>query len=198
MYYDLLIECALQLLQIWDVDYAISHMEQLAKYKPLWIEEPTSCDDILGHAKIGKALRKYGIGIATGECCHNRVMFKQFLEAGAMDFCQIDSCRLGGVNEIIAVILLAAKFDVPVCPHSGGIGLCEYVSHLIIFDYVCASASLENRMVEYADHLHEHMVSPVIVRGGQYFPPEAPGYARIKAESVQRYEFPNGPVWKKH
>ena len=171
-------------------------MEQLAKYKPLWIEEPTSCDDILGHAKIGKALKKHGIGIATGECCHNRVMFKQFLEAGAMDFCQIDSCRLGGVNEIIAVILLAAKFNIPVCPHSGGIGLCEYVSHLIIFDYVCASASLENRMVEYADHLHEHMVSPVIVRGGCYFPPEAPGYAQIKAESVQRYEFPSGPVWK--
>ena len=181
---------------MWDVDYAITHMEQLAKYKPLWIEEPTNCDDIFGHAKISKALKKYGIGVATGECCHNRVMFKQFLISDAMDFCQIDSCRLGGVNEIIAVILLAAKFDTPVCPHSGGIGLCEYVSHLIMFDYVCASASLDNRMVEYADHLHEHMDSPVSVHGGHYFPPEMPGYAQLKNASLQKYEFPNGLGWK--
>lgn len=178
------------------MDYTVDHMTQLAKYKPLWIEEPTSCDDILGHAKIGKALKKYTIGVATGEHCHNRIMFKQFLAAGAMDFCQIDSCRLGGVNEIIAVILLAAKFNIPVCPHAGGVGLCEYVAHLVVFDYVCVCASLENRMVEFADHLHEHMESPVIVRGGSYFPPEAPGYARIKADSIQQHEFPSGPIWK--
>ena len=172
-------------------------MEQLAKFKPLWIEEPTNCDDILGHAKIRKALKKYNIGVATGECCHNRVMFKQFLAADAMDFCQIDSCRLGGVNEIIAVILLAAKFDIPVCPHAGGVGLCEYVVHLVIFDYVCASACLDNRMAEYADHLHEHMVSPVNVRGGRYYPPEAQGYSQIKAASIKQYEFPNGLAWNK-
>lgn len=171
-------------------------MTQLAKFKPLWIEEPTSCDDIIGHRTIAKALKKFNIGVATGEHCHNRVMFKQFLASGAMDFCQIDSCRLGGINEIIAVILLAAKFNIPVCPHAGGVGLCEYVSHLIVFDYVCVCATLENRMVEFADHLHEHMVPPVTVRGGSYLPPEVPGYARIKAESLQKYEFPNGPVWK--
>ena len=176
--------------QKWDVEYAIHHMTQLAEFKPLWIEEPTNCDDILGHAKIRKALKKYNIGVATGEMSQNRVMFKQFLEAEAMDYCQIDACRLGGVNEILAVILLAAKFNVPVCPHAGGVGLCEYVQHLVMFDYICVAASLEERMVEFADHLHEHFVSPVKLRGGSYLPPEAPGYSEMNEEALKNYRYP--------
>ena len=183
-------------MQKWDVGYAIHHMTQLAKFKPLWIEEPTSCDDILGHAKIARALKKYNIGVATGECCHNRVMFKQFLEYGAMDYCQIDCCRLGGINEILAVLLLAAKFNIPVCPHAGGVGLCEYTQHIVFFDYICVSASLEGRMLEYADHLHEDMVSPVVINGGNYMLPDTPGYSEIKAESLEKYKFPDGPVWQ--
>ena len=184
--------------QCWDVDEAIAHMTALSVYKPLWIEEPTSPDDILGHAKIGKALRPLGIGIATGEHCHNRVMFKQFLESGAMDYCQIDSCRLGGINEIIAVLLLAEKFKVPVCPHAGGCGLCEMVQHLMFFYYICISGSKENRLIEYADHLHEHFVYPVTVNNGCYLLPTSPGYStEIKEESVDEYSYPNGPAWNK-
>ena len=183
--------------QIWDVDEAIAHTCQLAEFKPLWIEEPTSPDDILGHARIAEALRKLGIGVATGEHCHSKVMFKQFLEAKAMDFCQIDSCRLGGVNEIISVLLMAAKFNVPVCPHAGGVGLCELVQHLSIFDFICVSGIMEGRMIEYADHLHEHFVTPVVVRNGRYIPPEAPGYSsEMKVASLCEYKFPDGPVWK--
>ena len=182
--------------QCWDVDEAIKHMTGLAEYKPLWIEEPTSPDDILGHAKIGKALRPFGIGIATGEHCHNRVMFKQFLEAGSMDFCQIDSCRLGGVNEILAVLLLAERFNVPVCPHAGGVGLCEFAQHLIIFYYICISGTKDRRMIEYADHLHEHFVNPVVVQNGSYIVPTTPGYSsEMKEESLNKFEFPDGPVW---
>ncbi len=144
--------------QAWDVDQAIEWMRALAPARPLWIEEPTSPDDILGHARISRALEPLGIRVATGEHAHNRVMFKQFLQADAIGFCQIDSCRLGGVNEVLAVLLLAAKFGVPVCPHAGGVGLCEYVQHLAIFDYIAVSGSLEERVVEYVDHLHEHFV----------------------------------------
>ncbi|MBI1259472.1 MAG: fuconate dehydratase [Chloroflexi bacterium] len=181
--------------QFWDVGSAIEHMSHLAPFRPLWIEEPTSPDDILGHAAIRKAVAP--IGVATGEHCQNRVMFKQFLQAEAIDFCQIDSCRLGGVNEVIAVYLLAAKFGVPVCPHAGGVGLCEYVQHLQIFDYICVSASLEKRIVEYVDHLHEHFLDPVVVRNGHYIPPQMPGYSiQMKPESLVQYEFPNGPVWR--
>jgi L-fuconate dehydratase len=180
--------------QVWDVDQAIDSINQLATFQPLWIEEPTSPDDILGHARIAQEVAP--IGVATGEHCHNRVMFKQLLQAGAISFCQIDSCRLGGVNEVLAVLLMAAKFGVPICPHAGGVGLCEYVQHLSIFDYIAVSASLENRVLEYVDHLHEHFVHPVIVKDSRYMAPQAPGYSiEMKAESLDRFEFPSGAVW---
>ena len=155
--------------QRWDVDEAIENMRKLARFDPWWIEEPTSPDDVLGHAAIAQAIAP--IGVATGEHCQNRVIFKQLLQAKAIRFCQIDSCRLGGVNEILAVLLMAKKFGVPVCPHAGGVGLCEYVQHLSIFDYVCVSASLENRLLEFVDHLHEHFVDPVRMKNGRYMPP---------------------------
>jgi L-fuconate dehydratase len=136
------------------------------------------------------------IGIATGEHVQNRVMFKQLMQAQAIDFCQVDSCRLGGVNEVLAVLLLAAKFGVPVCPHAGGVGLCEYVQHLAIFDYIAVSGSLENRTCEFVDHLHEHFVHPVQVRGGRYLAPAAPGYsAEIKPGSLERFAYPDGDAW---
>ena len=183
--------------QVWDVGQAIEWVKELAPYKPLWIEEPTSPDDVLGHAAIRKAVKPLGIGVATGEMCQNRVIFKQLMQAQAIDFCQIDSCRLGGVNEILAVLLMAQKFGVPVCPHAGGVGLCEYVQHLAIIDYVCVSASLEHRVVEYVDHLHEHFEYPVVVKNGRYMPPQAPGYSiTMKPASLDRYEFPNGPEWR--
>ena len=159
--------------QVWDVSQAISYMRELERFAPYWIEEPTSPDDILGHAAIAKAIAP--IGVATGEHCHNRIIFKQLLQAQAISFCQIDCCRLGGINEALAVILMAAKFGVPVCPHAGGIGLCEYMQHLAIFDYICASGSLENRILEYVDHLHEHFLDPVVIRQGHYLLPQAPG-----------------------
>ena len=181
--------------QIWDVPEAIAWMAELAPFAPWWIEEPTSPDDILGHAAIRRAVAP--IGVATGEHCHNRVMFKQFLQAGAIDFCQIDACRLGGVNEVLAVLLLAAKFGVPVCPHAGGVGLCEYVQHLAMIDYVCVSASLEDRVVEFVDHLHEHFIDPCVVRNGRYRAPRAPGYSiAIKPESLREFSFPDGPAWR--
>jgi len=181
--------------QVWDVEQAIEWMKPLAQFKPLWIEEPTSPDDVLGHAAIARAL--VPIGVATGEHCHNRVMFKQLLQVNALGFCQIDSCRLAGVNEAVAVLLMAAKFGVPVCPHAGGVGLCEYVQHLSIFDYVALSGSLEERRIEYIDHLHEHFITPVIIRDGCYRAPTAPGYSiEMKPESLKRYEFPNGEAWK--
>jgi len=181
--------------QVWDVGQAIEWMKELARFQPLWIEEPTSPDDVLGHARIARAVAP--IGVATGEACHNRVMFKQFLQAKALDFCQVDSCRLGGVNEVLAVLLLAAKFGVPVCPHAGGVGLCEYVQHLSIFDYIAVSGSLEHRRVEFVDHLHEHFVYPVEIRDGHYVAPLAPGYSiEMKPESIKQYEFPDGEVWK--
>jgi L-fuconate dehydratase len=181
--------------QCWDVREAIAHMKELARFDPWWIEEPTSPDDVLGHAAIRKAIAP--IRVATGEHCQNRVIFKQFMEAGAIDFCQIDSCRLGGVNEILAVLLMAAKFEVPVCPHAGGVGLCEYVQHLSMFDYLCVSASQENRVIEFVDHLHEHFVEPVEMNHGRYMPPSQPGYSiQMKPESLRDYHFPNGPAWQ--
>ena len=183
--------------QRWDVQQAIDHMAALAEFKIRWIEEPTSPDDILGHKKIADGLKQYGIAVATGEQCHNKVMFKQFLEAGAMDYCQIDSCRLGGVNEIIAVLLLAKKFNVPVCPHAGGVGLCEFVQHLAIFDYIAISGTKENRVVEYVDHLHEHFLHPVVIKDGCYtVPVGSSGYSsEMYPESLHKYEYPNGSVW---
>jgi L-fuconate dehydratase len=181
--------------QVWDVDEAIGCMQELSNFNPVWIEEPTSPDDVLGHARIARAVDP--IGVATGEHCHNRVMFKQLLQAGAISYCQIDSCRLGGVNEVLAVLLMAAKFGIPVCPHAGGVGLCEYVQHLSMFDYITVSASLENRILEYVDHLHEHFVNPVYMKGDRYMAPTAPGYSiEIKSTSVARYEYPNGAAWR--
>lgn len=181
--------------QVWDVDQAISHMQRLAEFNPWFIEEPTCPDDVLGHAAIAKAIAP--ISVATGEMCQNRVMFKQLMQAGGLQVCQIDSCRLGGVNEVIAVILLAAKFGIPVCPHAGGVGLCEYVQHLALFDYIVVSASLENRLTEYSDHLHEHMVDPVNMQNGRYMPPTAAGYSiTMKPESLEEFEFPGGAAWQ--
>ena len=182
--------------QAWDVGEAIEFMRPLARFNPLWIEEPTSPDDVLGHATIRGAIRP--IGVATGEHAANRVMFKQLLQAHAIDFCQFDNCRLGGLNEALAVLLLAAKFDVPVCPHAGGIGLCEYAQHTSLIDYICVSGKLENRMTEFADHLHEHFKDPVVVRNGRYIPPTAAGFTiEMKPASLDAFEFPGGAEWKK-
>ena len=180
--------------QVWEVQDAIANMRELARFDPWWIEEPTSPDDVLGHAAIARALAP--IGVATGEHCQNRIVFKQLMQAGAISFCQIDAARLGGVNEVLAVLLLAAKFGVPVCPHAGGVGLCEYVQHLSMFDYVCVSASLDRRIIEYVDHLHEHFVDPVVMRGGRYLPPTAPGYSiTMHDESLREYTYPSGVAW---
>jgi len=184
--------------QVWDVPQAIEWMKHLAKFKPWWIEEPTSPDDVLGHAAIARAMEPLGVGVATGEHCQNRVVFKQLMQADAIRFCQIDAARLGGVNEVLAVLLLAAKFGIPVCPHAGGVGLCEYVQHLSIFDYIAVSGSTENRVIEYVDHLHEHFLDPVTMRNGCYLPPTKPGYSiEMKSESLAQHEFPNGPAWKR-
>jgi len=184
--------------QRWDVPQAIEWMKPLAPYKPLWIEEPTSPDDVLGHAAIARAMEPLGIGVATGEHCQNRVIFKQLLQARAISFCQIDSCRLGGVNEVVAVLLLAAQFGVPVCPHAGGVGLCEYVQHESIFDYICVSGSLENRVTEFVDHLHEHFLSPCVIRNARYQAPRAAGASiTMKPESIQSHVYPEGEVWRK-
>lgn len=177
--------------QRWDVGEAIANMKELAPFNPWWIEEPTSPDDVLGHAAIARAIAP--IGVATGEHCQNRVVFKQLLQANAISFCQIDSCRLGGVNEILAVLLMAKKFGIPICPHAGGVGLCEHVQHLSIFDYIGVSASLENRLLEYVDHLHEHFIDPVRMKNGRYMPPTVPGYSiEMKAASLDEFEFPSG------
>lgn len=181
--------------QRWDVDQAIDWMARLARFDPYWIEEPTSPDDILGHATIARSVAP--ILVATGEHVHNRVMFKQLLQAQAIGICQIDSCRLGGVNEVIAVLLLAARFGVPVCPHAGGVGLCELVQHLSAFDYVAVSGSLDGRVIEYVDHLHEHFLDPVVIRHGHYELPRRPGYsAQMRPESLARYAFPGGAEWR--
>jgi L-fuconate dehydratase len=180
--------------QCWDVDEAIRQMKALAQFDPWWIEEPTSPDDILGHAAIARAIAP--IGVATGETCANRVIFKQLLQANAIKFCQVDSCRMGGVNEVLSVLLLAARFGVPVCPHAGGVGLCEYVQHIALYDYICVSASLQDRILEYVDHLHEHFVDPVVIDRARYRVPAAPGYSiTIKPESLETFEFPRGRAW---
>jgi L-fuconate dehydratase len=180
--------------QRWDVDEAITAMKALSEFNPWWIEEPTNPDDVLGHATIAKAI--HPIRVATGENCANRILFKQLMQARGIDFVQIDSCRLGGVNENLAVILMAAKFGLPVCPHAGGVGLCEYVQHLSMFDYIAVSGSMENRVTEYVDHLHEHFVDPVVIRNARYIPPHRPGYSiEIKPESRSAYQFPTGSVW---
>ncbi len=181
--------------QKWDVSTAIKSMKELARFDPLWIEEPTSPDDVLGHAAIRKAIAP--IKVATGEHCQNRVLFKQFMQAKAFDFCQIDSCRVGGVNENLAILLMAAKFGIPVCPHAGGVGLCEYVQHLSMFDYITVTGSTENRLIEFVDHLHEHFLDPVVINRGHYMAPTKAGYSiEMKKETLIDYEFPNGKIWK--
>ena len=190
-------DCALMVdaNQAWDVGEAIEHVRALQPYRPLWIEEPTSPDDVLGHAAIRRAVRP--VGVATGEHAANRVIFKQLMQAEAIDFCQFDNCRLGGLNEALAVLLLAAKFGVPVCPHAGGIGLCEYGQHVSLIDYICVSGSLEGRAIEFADHLHEHFLDPVQVRRGRYLPPRAPGFSiEMRPESLDEFEFPGGAAWR--
>lgn len=179
--------------QRWDVPEAIAWMEHLRPFAPWWIEEPTSPDDILGHAAIARAVAP--IGVATGEQCQNRVIFKQLMQMDAIRFVQLDACRLGGVNECLAVMLLAKKFGLPVCPHAGGVGLCEYVAHLVMVDYIRISASTEDRVAEWVDHLHEHFEDPARARDGRYLAPTHPGYATMKRASLERHEYPSGPLW---
>jgi L-fuconate dehydratase len=180
--------------QVWDVPQAIEWVGALAEFKPLWIEEPTSPDDILGHAAVRQAVAP--IGVATGEHGMNRVLFKQLFQAEAIDFCQLDSARLASINEIVAVYLMAKKFGVPVCPHAGGVGLCELVQHLSVFDYVAVSRTTENRVTEFVDHLHEHFTDPCIVENGAYLLPSQPGYsAEMHAASVAEYAYPDGSYW---
>jgi len=181
--------------QVWGVEEAIANMKRLAQFNPWWIEEPTSPDDILGHARIARELAP--IKVATGEHCHNAVMFKQLLQADAISFCQVDSCRLAGPNEILAVMLMADKFGVPVCPHAGGVGLCELIQHMSFVDYIAVSGSLENRVLEFVDHLHEHFIDPVRTMNGRYLPPELPGFSvEMKPDSITRHTFPDGAVWR--
>ncbi|WP_328539658.1 enolase C-terminal domain-like protein [Streptomyces sp. NBC_00344] len=180
--------------QRWDIPDSLRWMEALAPYEPHWIEEPTSPDDILGHAAVRAG---QPVKVATGEHAANRVVFKQLLQAGAVDFVQIDAARVAGVNENLAILLLAAKYGVPVCPHAGGVGLCELVQHLAMFDYVAVSGSWEDRVIEYVDHLHEHFVDPVVIRAGRYLAPLAPGFsARMHPGSIAGHSYPEGPVWR--
>jgi L-fuconate dehydratase len=176
------------------VSEAIDWISTLAPYDPWWVEEPTSPDDILGHASIRRAVAP--IRIATGEHVHNRVMFKQLLQAQAIDVLQLDAVRVGGVNENIAILLLAAKYGIPVCPHAGGVGLCELVQHLAMFDLVAVSGSTLDRAIEYVDHLHEHFVDPVVIRGGRYVAPRMPGFgAEMRPASIRRFTYPTGAAW---
>lgn len=180
--------------QVWDVDEAVRVVKALEPYDIYWVEEPTSPDDVLGHKAI--ADRVAPVLLATGEHAHNRVMFKQFLQAGAIGFCQIDSCRLAGVNEVLAVLLMADKASIPVCPHAGGVGLCEYVQHLSMIDFVCVSGTMERRVIEHASHLHQHFLHPINIREGRYIAPTAPGYSiEMYPQSLADHEFPNGKVW---
>jgi L-fuconate dehydratase len=180
--------------QKWGVEESIVRIRALQELQPWWMEEPTSPDDILGHARIRRETKP--TRIATGEHCHNKVMFKQLMQAQAIDVCQIDSCRVAGVNENLAIILMARKFDIPVCPHAGGVGLCEYVQHLSAFDFLYVSGTMQERVIEFVDHLHEHFVTPVDVRRGRYYMPETPGYSiEIKPDSLQTYAFPHGTYW---
>lgn len=174
--------------QVWEVDEAIDWVNKLAFAKPFFIEEPTSPDDVAGHRKI-----RAGIGavkVATGEMCQNRIMFKQFIAEGAIDIVQIDSCRMGGLNEVLAVLLIAAKYDLPVWPHAGGVGLCEYVQHLSMIDYVAVSGTKDGRVIEYVDHLHEHFLEPCIIQDAAYMPPKAAGFSiEMKTASIEQYLF---------
>jgi L-fuconate dehydratase len=186
---------ALDANQVWDVPDAIAWVGQLAGVRPEWIEEPTNPDDILATAAIRRAV--HPVRVATGEHVSNRVIFKQLLQAQAIDVMQIDACRVAGVSENIANLLLAAKFGVPVCPHAGGVGLCEMVQHLSMFDYVAVSGTMDGRRIEWIDHLHEHFTAPARVQGGRYLTPTAPGgSAELKAESIKEFSYPDGAAWR--
>jgi len=175
--------------QVWDVDQAIEWLGQLAFAKPWFIEEPTSPDDIEGHRRIREAV-KGSMQVATGEMCQNRIVFKQLIMRGAIDVVQIDACRLGGVNEVLAVMLMAARHGLKVCPHAGGVGLCEYVQHLSMIDYLCIAGTKEGRVIEYVDHLHEHFVDPCVIRGAAYMPPRRPGYSiEMKPATLAQYTY---------
>lgn len=183
--------------QAWSVDQAIDNLARLAHVNPYWIEEPTHPDDVLGHARIAKAVAP--IRVATGEVAANRVIFKQLLQANAISVCQVDAYRIGGVNEVLAVLLMAKKFSVPIIPHAGGVGLPEYVQHVAAFDALRVQTRGDEHLVEYVDHLHEHFRDPVVVRNGRYVLPEAPGYGvAFTADALNKYAFPNGPAWAKH
>ena len=174
--------------QVWEVEQAIDWVNALAFAKPLFIEEPTSPDDVLGHVHIRAGIAP--VKVATGEMCQNRILFKQFIMSYAIDVVQIDACRLGGVNEVLAVLLMAAKYDLPVWPHAGGVGLCEYVQHLSMIDYLCVSGTKEGRVIEYVDHLHEHFVDPCDIRNAAYMPPALPGFSiEMKPQSRSQYRF---------
>jgi L-fuconate dehydratase len=189
------IRIAIDANQRWDVGPAIDWITALAPFDPWWVEEPTSPDDVLGHAEIAR--RVAPIPIATGEHVQNRVVFKQLLQLHAVSFVQLDAARVAGVNENVAILLLAAKFRVPVCPHAGGVGLCELVQHLSMFDFVAVSGSMDNRVIEYVDHLHEHFTDPVEIRNGRYVAPQAPGFSStMRQESRAEYAFPDGPAWQ--
>jgi L-fuconate dehydratase len=180
--------------QRWDVAEAIANVRSLAGAGLYWVEEPTSPDDVIGHGAIAQAIRP--IRVATGEHVANRVIFKQLMATGAIDVCQIDACRVAGVNENIAILLLAAKFGVPVCPHAGGVGLCEVVQHLSMFDFLAVSGSTDGRWIEYVDHLHEHFADPVRILDGNYLAPKKPGSgAEIVPSARAAYRFPDGPIW---
>ncbi len=179
--------------QVWSVPGAIEWMHSLAEVRPMWIEEPTSPDDILGHAAIARAISP--IKVATGEHVHNRVMFKQLFQANAVSYAQIDACRLASVNEVLAVQLLAARFGVPVCPHAGGVGLCELVVHLAAIDFACVSGTMDGRVVEWVDHLHEQFLEPAQVSRARYVMPRMPGYTQLLPESMDRYRYPDGTFW---
>ncbi len=180
--------------QVWEVDQAIEWVNQLKEFNPWFIEEPVSPDDILGHKKVREGVAP--IKVATGEMCQNRVIFKQLIQSDAIDVVQIDSCRVGGVNENLAIMLMAAKYNKLVCPHAGGIGLCELVQHLSMVDYICISGSMEDRVLEYVDHLHEHFIDPCVIKNGRYQAPAMPGFSiTMKLETIKDYIFPNGKIW---
>ncbi|MEU7484058.1 L-fuconate dehydratase [Streptomyces sp. NPDC042319] len=188
------IRIAIDANQRWDVAEAIAWTNALAEIDPYWIEEPTSPDDVLGHAAVRRAVAP--VRVATGEHVQNRIVFKQLLQAGALDVLQIDAARVGGVNENLAVLLLAAKYGVPVCPHAGGVGLCELVQHLSMFDYLALSGTTEDRAIEYVDHLHEHFVTPVEIRDAHYMAPTAPGFsAELHPGTLTTYSYPGGTFW---
>ncbi|MFG2433801.1 L-fuconate dehydratase [Streptomyces sp. NPDC048508] len=188
------IRIAIDANQRWNVDEAIDWTRALAEFEPYWIEEPTSPDDILGHAAVRSAVAP--VKVATGEHVQNRIVFKQLLQAGSVDVLQIDAARVGGVNENLAILLLAAKFGIPVCPHAGGVGLCELVQHLSMFDFVALAGTTDDRVVEYVDHLHDHFTEPVVIRDGRYTAPTAPGFsATMRPESIAEFTYPDGTFW---